>query len=489
MAMGLQAFVTRLALTLAPPTASVNLLSPARSGTPRIPAKEAGNRMSNSNTNVAVVGCGRVGAVVAAGLAELGHRVVGLDVDVRLSVMLAAGRPPFQEAYLEELIQRNITEGRLSFTTSFDKMTGCEFVFVCVDTPALPDGASDLSRLETALHSVRISIGHSGTYPVIVLKSTTASSLAGLLPQLLSAGLEQCPIVVNPEFLRQGSAVSDFLNPDRIVVGADDRAHALRVAGLYEPIGAPLIVTNPRSAEMIKLVSNAFLATRASFINEIATLCEQLDLDMDAVLEGVSGDPRIGAAYLTPGIGYGGSCLPKDVAVLSYLAQSKGSPLQILDAVRQVNDARCLSTINYLRSAMGSLKGRRVAAWGATYKGGTNDLRNSPAIEVIAQLRREGASVNLFEPSMTQMSGVEIADVLSLSPIEAAKGADCLAVLADWHAFREIDLVEVAEVMAGRLVYDGRNVLKREQVAAAGLIYCGAGHAVPSFAADRGIHA
>lgn len=431
---------------------------------------------------IAVVGCGHVGTVMAACLAELGHHVEGVDVDAALVENLNAGRVPFIEPDLPELVASNREAGRLHFTTSYpEALHGAEFVFLCVNTPSTSTGAADLRYVRRAVGQIAEVVVGSKDKPLIVNKSTspigTGETIEAILTRTFPSTDKRPEIVANPEFLREGHGVYDFFHPERIVVGADRKADAERVAQLYAAIDAPVILTDLRSAEMIKYVSNAFLATKVSFINEIARLCENLGVDVDVVVQGISLDSRIGNTYLSPGIGYGGSCLPKDVAALCHSGDSVGLSMRVLSAVQEVNVGQRKHAVNTIRKALGPLEGKTVAAWGVTFKGGSEDIRESPALDIIGLLRNEGARVHVYDPSLAPAESVQFADLVAASPLEAAKDADCVAILTDWPAFAEIDLAKLARAMSGTLVYDGRNLLRRKDVEAAGLTYHGVGRA------------
>lgn len=439
-----------------------------------------GQRRSRS---VAVIGCGHVGVVTAACLASLGHRVLGVDVQEDLVHALRSARPPFLEPGLPELIQQAIAAGRLDFTTSHEAaLCDAEFIFIAVNTPATLTGAADLRYIRDAAAQVGRMV--TKTQPIIVIKSTLPLGGIETIKTVLerSAVNSTIPprIVANPEFLSQGSAVSDFLQPNRIVIGATSLEDAEEVASLYHFIDAPVVLTDSRTAQMIKYVSNSFLATKVSFVNEIARLCESVGAEFDTVIKGVSLDSRIGGAFLRAGIGYGGSCLPKDVAALCHTGESAGVPIHLLSSVQLVNLNQRKYTLACIRRMLGTLEGAVVGVWGLTYKGGTEDLRESPALDVIALLCNEGALVQAYDPTLHNGHAEAIADTLCPTALEAAHGAAILAVLTDWPEFAEVDLHSVASVMAGRLVFDGRNILRPADVEAAGLTYCGIGRAFTS---------
>lgn len=429
---------------------------------------------------VAVVGCGHVGVVTGACFARLGHSVTGVDINAELVSRLNGGAIPFAEPGLAELVRDTSAAGRLSFTTSYrDGLAGAEFIFLCVNTPATATGAADMRYMRAAVNQIAAAVADSGTRPILVNKSTspigTGESIEAMLAAALAHTAARPGITANPEFLREGSAVRDFLAPERIVVGAEEQGDGEAVAALYEGIDAPLILTDLRTAEMIKYLSNAFLATRVSFINEAARLCELLGIDIDTVVHGVSLDQRIGGAFFQPGVGYGGSCLPKDVAALCHTADTVGMVMRVLGSVQEANLSQKKHAVNCIRRVLGPLEGKTIAAWGVTFKGGTEDRRESPALDVIEMLRNEGARVRLYDPTLPASSTLDMPGESFARAAEAAEGADCVAILTDWPEFREVDLDEVRRVMAGRLLYDGRNLLNRAAVERAGLTYYGVG--------------
>lgn len=429
-------------------------------------------------TRISVIGCGHVGLVTAAAFAHLGHSVIGLDVNPALVGMLRAGHSPFLEPGLEEMLSQGLSSGRLEFTTDYaSAMRQAEYVVLTVDTPGTSAGGADLSSIRSAARSIRESLGD--RRPIIINKSTSPIGTGETIESILSDGLggdgPSPSIVSNPEFLREGRAVHDFLNPDRIVVGAKTQADALAVASLFGPHKAPIIVTDLRTAEMIKYVANSYLATRISFVNEIARLCEALGTDVDQVIEGVGLDPRIGSDYFSPGLGFGGSCLPKDLAALRFTGESLGVATPVLSAVDAVNRSRPAELIRRLRNELGSLEGARIGAWGATFKGGSEDTRDSPALSVIGILLNEGAHLAVFDPASPKDLPDNVLRAMVPSAIEAAAGSNALVILTDWHDFRCVPMSAVAGVMRGRLVVDGRNILDPNEVAAAGLVYVGVG--------------
>ncbi len=430
---------------------------------------------------ISIVGCGHVGLVMAAGLAELGHDVVGIDIDSALVDRLSRGDVDLLEPDLPEIVRRGLDSGRLRFSTAFeDGIPKADVIVLAVDTPQTLGGAADLRNLRLATRSIAANLN--GTSPIIVNKSTspigTGETIESIVSEALTEHARTPRIVANPEFLRQGHAVWDFFHPDRIVVGARSLEDAQIVAGLYADLGAPTIITDLRTAEMIKYVANSFLATRISFINEIARLCDEIGTSIDQVVEGVSQDPRIGSAFFHPGIGFGGSCLPKDVAALRYIGETFGVATPVLSAVQEVNVKQRTNAVRRLRARLGTLENKVIAVWGLTFKGGTEDTRQSPAMDVIELLRNEGAIVHAFDPAVvlddTRVPAA-MRSTLEPSALEAVRDADALAVLTDWAEFKTVPLAEVAERMRGRVVFDGRNLLDPVAVEAAGLAYIGIG--------------
>jgi UDPglucose 6-dehydrogenase len=430
---------------------------------------------------VTVIGCGHVGLTVSVGLAELGPEVTGLDVNDALVGRLQAGTSHIEEPDLERYLRSGLDSGRLSFTSSYhDSIPEAEFIFLAVDTPQSPGGAADLRNLRSAMRSVVDNLN--GKSPIIVNKSTspigTGETIETLVSEALANDHRSPRIVSNPEFLRQGRSLEDFFRPDRIVVGSRSQDDAERVADLYASLDAPLLVTDLRTSEMIKYVANAFLATRISFINEVARLCEQVGTDIDVVVDGIAQDERIGDHFFRPGIGFGGSCLPKDVAALRYIGETYGVATPFLSAVQEVNVAQRTSAVRRLRARLGTLEGKRIAVWGLTFKAGTEDTRESPAIDVIGLLLNEGAVISAFDPSVAidnERVPASLYGRLRGSALEAADGADAVAVLTDWPEFAHVPLDEVRERMRGSVLFDGRNVIPRARAEAAGLAYVGVG--------------
>ncbi len=425
------------------------------------------------STRIAVIGTGYVGLTTGVCLAHLGHDVLCADVDADKVARLSAGEVPIVEAGLAELLTEGLTSGRLGFVVgAANAVADRQVVFLCVPTPQGDDGSADLTYLQDAARAIGPHLAYES---IVVNKSTVPVGSAKVVQQVL--GRPDVRVVSNPEFLREGSAVQDFLKPDRVVVGADDQAAALVVANLYERTGAPLIVTDPASAETIKYAANAFLATKLSFVNAIAAICEGVGADVNDVMVGLGSDHRIGHDFLRPGPGWGGSCFPKDTRALLKIADDAGYSFDLLAGVLTVNDEQFDRMADKVRAAAGgALAGRTVAVWGLTFKARTDDLRDSPSLAVIDRLLAQGARVQAFDPTVTgPKPGLPTAIELCGDPYASCQGADVLTVLTEWDEFRWLEPAKVAEVMVGRAVVDGRNLLERNQWQRAGFHYQGVG--------------
>jgi UDPglucose 6-dehydrogenase len=448
------------------------------------------SRMTAQPRRVAVIGCGHVGLVLAAGLAELGHRVAGVDVDESLVSELCGGMLRIREPGLSELVASGLDSGRLVFTSSYDwAIPQAEIIFLAVDTPQTLAGAANLRNIRAATRSIAASLN--GSNPIIANKSTSPIGTGETIEEILASALQERNrrprIVSNPEFLRQGRAVEDFLKPDRIVVGSRSADDANEVAALFDTLDGEVIITDLRTAEMIKYVANSFLATRISFINEIARLCEAVGVGIDQVVEGIAHDPRIGDHFFRPGIGFGGSCLPKDVAALRYIGESFGVATPVLSGVQEVDRAQRTNAVRRLQARLGNLEGRHIGVWGLTFKGDTEDTRESPAMDVVSLLVNAGARILAYDPAVSVDPGLVPERFRSLvchDPIEAVRGADALAILTDWTDFRSIDLAAVSEAMTGSVIFDGRNMLDPSEVERLGMAYLGVGR-LPTAARRR----
>lgn len=417
---------------------------------------------------IAVVGTGYVGLTTGACFAKLGHEVVCSDIDAGKIERLTRGEIPIYEAGLEEIVNEGIESGRLTFSVgSADIVGDVDFVYLCVPTPQALDGSADLSYLESAAAEIS---PHLRPGTIVVNKSTVPVGSTLLVERALSRS--DIPVVSNPEFLREGTAVDDFLNPDRVVIGADDQAAAGRVASLYLGVRAPIMVTDPASAETCKYAANAFLATKISFVNAIAAVCEAVGADVNDVLLGMGYDHRIGHDFMRPGPGWGGSCFPKDTRAIISIAEGAGYDFSLLKGVVSVNTEQFERIVRKVASKI-ELDGARVAMLGLAFKAGTDDTRESPAIEIANRLVAAGATVRAFDPAVRDRSidGIEIVD----DAYAACDRADALVVATEWDEFKWLDLDKIADAMAQLHIVDARNLLDRGAVRRRGFSYQGVG--------------
>jgi UDPglucose 6-dehydrogenase len=453
---------------------------------------------------IAVIGVGYVGLPTAATLAHLGHRVTCGDSDPDKVAMLQAGRVPIVEDHLEALVQEGQAAGHLRFVVgATEAVVGAEFVFLCVPTPQAEDGSADLSFVESVVEEIA---PHLAPGTIIVNKSTVPVGSTLVVERVL--GRHDITVVSNPEFLREGTAVPDSLHPERIVVGAADQAAAARVGELFAGTHAPLLITDAATAETIKYASNAFLATKLSFVNAVAGLCEAVGADVRDVILGLGYDKRIGFEYLRPGPGWGGSCLPKDTRALVFIAQQAGYDFSFLRGAIATNDEQFVRVVNKVKWAVtrgvpadgdgsgGGLDGVVIAVWGLTFKAGTDDLRNSPAVEVVRRLVASGATVQAFDPTVVVPDGQPSAPVAGLGlgrpgpdddpawaksvsafpdAYAACQGAAAVVVLTEWDEFRWLDFAAVRGRLAAPVVVDARNLLDPSQLRRLGFHYTGIG--------------
>ncbi|MEX0992325.1 MAG: UDP-glucose/GDP-mannose dehydrogenase family protein [Actinomycetota bacterium] len=435
---------------------------------------------------VAVVGTGHVGLTTAACLAHIGHDVLGIDENTEKVRAIEAGEVPFVEPGLADLVREGVGNGRLRMSPDPRDAGASEVVFVCVGTPTRASGEADLSQIERVATTLASSlVGHT----LITEKSTVPVGTAEWIRQTIEthspgsdAGFE---VASNPEFLQEGRAVQDTLEPTRIVVGAPSEHAAGILRDVFRPIidgtGCPFIVTDVATAELVKHSSNAFLATKISFINQVAEICERTGADVETVATAMGMDPRIGPGFLKAGIGYGGECLPKDVQAFRYRAEQLGVEFSLLAAVDRINQERRSSFVERIRSTVGDLEGKRVAVWGLSFKPETDDLRQSPSLDVIRRLLSHGARVVSYDPAAMPeaqdlLPEAEYAD----DPYGAATGADVLAVCTEWSVFATADLARLREAMGRPVVVDGRNVFDPKEMAKAGFLYVSMGRPTAS---------
>jgi UDPglucose 6-dehydrogenase len=427
--------------------------------------------------NIAVIGTGYVGLVTGTCFADLGNKVTCIDIDERKIQTLCDGGVPIYEPGLEEVIRRNVSAGRLCFTTSYAAgLADAEFVFIAVGTPSGVDGEADLQYVRMAAETIAKTMDHS---LIIINKSTVPVGTGDWVADIIRRHqAEPIPfsVVSCPEFLREGSALADFIAPDRVVLGSLDRDAAEKVAQLHLPLRAPIVLTDLRTAEMIKYASNAFLATRISFINEIANICEKLGADVKEVAAGMGYDKRIGRAFLDAGIGYGGSCFPKDVKALEYMGLLHGAHPSLLRAVMEINRDQRRLIVHKLRDLLGTLNGKRIGLLGLAFKPNTDDMRDAPSLDVAHLLMREGADVQGYDPvSMPVAERVMPELEVCKNPYDLAQGCDGLVLMTEWNEFKHLDLHRLRGLMRTPVFIDGRNVYEPRMMWEAGFLYRGIG--------------
>ena len=426
---------------------------------------------------ITVIGVGYVGLVTAACFSDLGNKVTALDIDENKIEKLNNGEIPIYEPGLKELVFRNIDANRLSFTISMkEALKDSEFVFICVGTPSGVDGDADMKYVAAAAKSIAENM-HS---PLIVINKSTVPVGTGdwVAEKINEAQTEpiEFSVVSCPEFLREGTAINDFMNPFRIVCGSTDKNAAELVADLHQPLNAPALITNLRTSEMIKYASNAFLSTKISFINEIADICEKLGADVTEVAEGMGLDERIGPLFLGAGLGYGGSCFPKDIKALSFMADEMHVEPKIMKAVMATNKERRTKIVERLVEFVGELKGKTIGIFGLSFKPNTDDMRDAPSIDIINNLLSQGANVKAYDPvameeAVKYLPGIQLVS----DPYEAAEGVDALMVLTEWNEFINVDLERINKLMNSPIVIDGRNIYEPEKMRSLGFTYRGVG--------------
>ena len=430
---------------------------------------------------VAMIGAGYVGLVSGACFAELGHIVTCVDKDARKIEALERGEMPIYEPGLAELVGKNVREGRLSFTTSLpEAVDGAAAVFIAVGTPSRrADGLADLTYVYQAAREIASVLQG---YAVVVTKSTVPVGAGDEIARIIAdiqPGAD-LSVVSNPEFLREGAAIADFMAPDRVVIGTDDERARAVMHELYRPLAdkrVPILYTQRRGAELIKYAANAFLATKITFINEIADLCEQADADVEEVAHGIGLDHRIGPKFLSAGPGYGGSCFPKDLLALLKAGLDFGVPIRSIETIISINDQRKRAMARRIIAVCGgSIRGRTVAVLGLTFKADTDDMRESPAISIITALQDAGAKVRAYDPQgMEQARSVLNAVEYATDPYACAKGADALVVMTEWSMFRDLDLIRIRSLLGRPIVVDLRNIYRPEEMAKLGFTYLSVG--------------
>jgi UDPglucose 6-dehydrogenase len=436
-------------------------------------------------SHITVIGTGYVGLVTGTLFADLGNRVWCVDVDEKKVARLREGHAPFYEPGLEEIIHRNLKAKRLNFTTDYSEaLRGAEFVFIAVGTPESPDGSAEMRYVESAARSIgEVAPGRAEEPLHIINKSTvpigTGDVVGGIVREASGPNF-RFSVVSNPEFLREGQAVHDFQYPDRIILGSEDRQAAEQVRSLYEPLEAPVMITDLRTAEMIKYASNAILATYISFINEIAMICEQLGADVKEVVQGMGYDKRINPQFLNAGVGFGGSCFPKDVKALAHMAETAengvGKP-RLLNAVLDINkEIRRQFVAKVGRLLGGSVEGKKIGVLGLSFKPDTDDMRESPSIDIINWLSEQGAEVVAYDP-IAMEAATEYFDNLTFcrDAYEVAKDADAVILITAWNEFKQLDMERLRDLMRGRVLVDGRNIYDPKEMRGLGFTYAGVG--------------
>jgi UDPglucose 6-dehydrogenase len=429
-------------------------------------------------SKICVIGTGYVGLVTGTCFADLGNLVTCLDIDETRISKLHKGVMPIYEPGLQELVEQNVKAGRLIFTTDYEKaVKDAEIAFIAVGTPSGVDGEADLQYVRQAAESIADLVG---SKIIVVNKSTvpvgTGDWVAEVIQKRRNGRALDLNVVSNPEFLREGSAINDFMASDRVVLGSENRSAAEKVAELYSPLRCPILITDLRTAEMIKYASNAFLATRISFINEIANVCEELGADVKVVAQGMGLDKRIGNAFLDAGLGWGGSCFPKDVKALAHMAVLHGTHPQLLQAVMEINRNQRRRLVYKLRKAIGNLNDATIGILGVSFKPNTDDIREAPALEVIHLLQNEGAHIQVYDPQAMENAEQVLKKVkLCENPYQVAEGADALVLVTEWNEFKQIDFSRIKQLMKQPIIMDGRNLWDENTLKNMGFQYFGVG--------------
>lgn len=436
--------------------------------------------------SICVIGTGYVGLVTGTCFADMGNRVTCVDIIEEKIANLKQNILPIFEPGLEEMIRRNVHAGRLHFTTSYSEgLDNCDFIFIAVNTPSSNEqGGADMRYVESAARSIAQELDH---YAVIINKSTVPVGSGDVVSRIIRKNLNRPDVrfalVSNPEFLREGSAIADFQTPDRVVLGSSDEEAARRVATLYLPLRAPIVITDLYTAEMIKYASNAFLATKISFINEIAQICERLGADVKEVAAGMGYDKRIGRSFLDAGLGFGGSCFPKDVRALAHMADEAGLHPQLLRAVMDINNDQRRHVVEKLTSILGSLRGCTIGVLGLAFKPNTDDMREAPSVDIIRWITSQGADVRVYDPVAAETGrealeheGVRMEQVQFHEDAYAvAEGADALVVVTEWNEFKSLDMPQIRAGMRRPVLIDGRNIYESSEMNRLGFIYRGMG--------------
>jgi len=425
---------------------------------------------------LAFIGTGYVGLVTGTCFSDLGHRVICVDVDKKKIDLLNRGGMPLYEPGLQEVVKRNLHK-RLFFTTDLAKaVKSSDVVFIAVSTPPKPNGEADIRNVLSCAREIGKALN---AYKIVVNKSTVPIGMTHIVGDILRRSApagSSFDVVSNPEFLREGTAVQDLFKPDRVVIGARNREAGLRVAEIYRPLSCPVLIMDPESAEMVKYASNSFLATKISYINEVANLCERVGADVLQVVKGMALDARIGGQFFSAGLGFGGSCFPKDVAALNHIGKKQRTPFRILPGVLEVNKKQRMMFVDKVRHLVGPLKGRTLAVWGLAFKPNTDDMREAPSLDILPKLISLGARVKAYDPVAAPFAKRLMPRVkYCANAYEAARGADAVLLLTEWNEFKEIDLNHLKTLLKRPILVDGRNVYDPAVMASKGFQYAGMG--------------
>lgn len=430
-------------------------------------------------SKITVIGTGYVGLVTGACFADLGNTIMCLDIDQKRIDGLHKGIMPIYEPGLEEIVERAYRAKRIDFTTDYAAaLQSAEYVFIAVGTPSGENGEADMQYVEKAVKKIAETIDHSF---ILVDKSTvpvgTGDWAAKILQERFAETEIKFSIVSNPEFLKEGTAINDFMRPDRIVLGSNNRAASEKIAELYESLRCPILITDIRTAEMIKYASNAFLAAKISFINEIANICERVGANVVDVAKGMGLDSRIGPKFLNAGIGWGGSCFPKDVKALVHIAQEFGTQPQLLQAVIEINKYQRKHVVQKFEEIFGDIKGKRIGILGLAFKPDTDDIRESPAVDIIKYLTQKGAIISAYDPAAMELSKLVLPKEVSLyeNPYQVVEGTDALLLATEWNEFKQLDFEKIHQLMHGNVILDGRNLWDPQSLTDLGFRYYGIG--------------
>lgn len=427
--------------------------------------------------NISIIGTGYVGLVTGACFAELGNKVICADNNHKKIIDLKKGNIPIYEPGLEELVIINTKKKRIFFTASIkEAVQKSEVIFIAVGTPSLDNGEADLTGVENVARNIALNLTR---YRLIVEKSTVPVETGIWVKHTISTYVRhkiKFDIASNPEFLREGQAINDFMHPDRIVIGVESKKAKDILVSLYRPLNAPLVITDIKSAELIKHASNSYLATKISFINAIARICEKVGADVVEVAQGMGLDKRIGSGFLSAGIGYGGSCFPKDVDAFINIAEKLGCDFDLLKAVRAVNQQQKILFLNKIKDLLWIIKDKTIGVLGLSFKPNTDDIRNAPAIDIIHALQSEGAKIKVYDPSAMEKAG-ELLDKVKFSkdPYEACRGSDCLLIITEWDEFKELDFSKIKKLLRRPFIIDGRNIYEPQTMKKLGFTYAGIG--------------